>query len=70
VFPSLYEGFGLPLLEAMQLGVPTLCSTGGSLPEIAGGASLEVDPYDVREIARGLEKMDADSELRSALGVE
>jgi glycosyltransferase involved in cell wall biosynthesis len=68
VFPSLYEGFGLPLLEAMQLGVPTLCSAGGSLPEIAGGASVEVDPYDVREIARGLEKLDADSDLRTSLG--
>jgi glycosyltransferase involved in cell wall biosynthesis len=67
VFPSLYEGFGLPLLEAMQLGVPTLCSTGGSLPEIAGGASVEVDPYDVREIARGLEKLDADEGLRNSL---
>lgn len=67
VFPSLYEGFGLPLLEAMQLGVPTLCSSEGSLPEIAGNASLSVDPYDVAKIARGLEQLDADGDLRNEL---
>ncbi|WP_244911957.1 glycosyltransferase family 4 protein [Burkholderia aenigmatica] len=67
VFPSLYEGFGLPLLEAMQLGVPTLCSSEGSLPEIAGDASVMVDPYNVTEISRNLERLDRDSDLRSAL---
>lgn len=67
VFPSLYEGFGLPVLEAMQLGVPTLCSTEGSLPEIAAHASVAVDPYDVTEIARGLERLDSDAALRDAL---
>lgn len=73
VFPSLYEGFGLPLLEAMQLGVPTLCSGEGSLPEISGGASMIVDPYDVSKMARALERMDSDAELRAglvALGLE
>lgn len=72
-FPSLYEGFGLPVLEAMQLGTPTLCSTGGSLPEIAGGASVMVDPYDVSSIAQGLQKLEADGELRlhlSKSGIE
>ncbi|MBC8739238.1 glycosyltransferase [Paraburkholderia sp. UCT31] len=63
VFPSLYEGFGLPVLEAMQLGVPTLCSTEGSLPEVAGNASLNVDPYDVAAIARGLQILDQDCEV-------
>ncbi|WP_063900214.1 glycosyltransferase family 4 protein [Burkholderia pseudomultivorans] len=67
VFPSLYEGFGLPLLEAMQLGVPTLCSSEGSLPEIAGDASVVVDPYDVTSIARGMEKLDSDERLRERL---
>lgn len=67
VFPSLYEGFGLPLLEAMQMGIPTLCSSEGSLPEIAADASLVVDPYDVAKIARGLERLDADSGLRGDL---
>ncbi|WP_430233589.1 glycosyltransferase family 4 protein [Paraburkholderia tropica] len=67
VFPSLYEGFGLPLLEAMQVGVPTLCSSEGSLPEVAADASLAVDPYDVAKIARGLERLDADADLRHGL---
>ncbi|PYE16591.1 glycosyltransferase involved in cell wall biosynthesis [Paraburkholderia silvatlantica] len=67
VFPSLYEGFGLPVLEAMQLGTPTLCSTGGSLPEIAGNASVMVDPYDVRSIAQGLQQLDSDDALRRRL---
>jgi glycosyltransferase involved in cell wall biosynthesis len=67
VFPSLYEGFGLPVLEAMQLGVPTLCSTEGSLPEIAGNASLIVNPYDTAEIARALERLDTDAGLRAHL---
>lgn len=67
VFPSLYEGFGLPILEAMQLGTPTLCSTGGSLPEIAGDASLIVDPYDVSSIARALRALDQDADLRQQL---
>jgi glycosyltransferase involved in cell wall biosynthesis len=67
VFPSLYEGFGLPVLEAMQLGTPTLCSNGGALPEIAADASLCVDPYDVAGIARGLIALDQDSDLRRQL---
>ncbi|CAE6869667.1 D-inositol 3-phosphate glycosyltransferase [Paraburkholderia aspalathi] len=69
VFPSLYEGFGLPVLEAMQLGVPTLCSTEGSLPEVAGHASINVDPYDVAAIARGLRILDQDYEVRRQLAL-
>ncbi|KWC77574.1 glycosyltransferase family 4 protein [Burkholderia cepacia] len=68
VFPSLYEGFGLPVLEAMQLGVPTLTSSEGSLPEISGGASLTVDPYDISSIAKGLFRLDQDAAIRSELG--
>ncbi len=67
VFPSLYEGFGLPVLEAMQLGTPTLCSTGGALPEIAADASLCVDPYDVASMAGGLRMLDQDRDLRRQL---
>ncbi len=53
-FPSLYEGFGLPVLEAMQLGTPVLTTREGSLAEIAGDAALFVDAYNVESIAQGL----------------
>ena len=52
--PSLYEGFGLPLLEAMRLGCPVLCSNAGSLPEVAGEAALYFDPRDEVELAQRL----------------
>ncbi|MGA0602289.1 glycosyltransferase family 4 protein [Caulobacter sp. KR2-114] len=67
LFPSLYEGFGLPVLESMQLGTPVLASTGGALPEIAGDAALLVDPYDVDAITQGLRTLDADADLRTEL---
>src|SRR6516165_10556763 len=54
VFPSLYEGFGLPVLEAMTLGTPVVTSRESSLPEIAGDATLLVDPYDADDIARAI----------------
>lgn len=66
-FPSLYEGFGLPVLEAMQLGVPVMTSRVSSLPEVAGDAALYVDPYNVADIAAGLRKLDSDAELRARL---
>lgn len=67
VFPSLYEGFGLPVLEAMSLGTPTLTSTEGSLPEVAGDAAVSVNPYDPGAIADGLRWLDGDAELRAEL---
>jgi glycosyltransferase involved in cell wall biosynthesis len=67
LFPSLYEGFGLPVLEAMQLGTPVLTSTAGSLPEIAGDAALLVDPYDVDAIRHGIQTLDSDVALREEL---
>ena len=67
LFPSLYEGFGLPVLEAMQLGTPVLTSTAGSLPEVAGDAALMVDPYDVDAIRRGIVALDSDADLRNDL---
>ncbi|HTJ63327.1 MAG TPA: glycosyltransferase family 1 protein [Alphaproteobacteria bacterium] len=66
-FPSLYEGFGLPVVEAMKLGTPVLTSTGGSMPEVAGDAALLVDPYNVAEIAEGIRALDSNAELRDQL---
>jgi alpha-1,3-rhamnosyl/mannosyltransferase len=68
-FPSIYEGFGLPLLEALRSGVPALTANRSSLPEIAGDAALLVDPEDVDAIAAGLERLLTDEAWR-ALAVE
>jgi len=67
VFPSLYEGFGLPPLEAMSLGCPVLCSNASSLPEIAGDAALYFDPRDPDDLAAKLLRITQASELRSHL---
>lgn len=67
LFPSLYEGFGLPVLESMLLGTAVLTSTAGSLPEVAGDAALLVDPYDANAISAGIRRLDADEALRADL---
>ncbi len=67
LFPSLYEGFGLPVLEAMQLGTPVITSNAASLPEVAGDACVMVDPYETREIARAIAMVDGDEALRDEL---
>ena len=56
VYPSLYEGFGLPILEAMACGIPVVTSRGGATEEIAGGAAVLVDPHDPSSIAAGIEE--------------
>ncbi|HWE12916.1 MAG TPA: glycosyltransferase family 1 protein [Solirubrobacteraceae bacterium] len=68
VMPSLHEGFGLPLLEAMGRGLPVACSNVSALPEVAGEAALYFDPMDVHQIARALIKLLGDSALRHRLG--
>lgn len=65
--PSLYEGFGLPLVEAMSFGVPVLTSSCSSLPEVAGDAGMLVDPYNTNSIATGLLQMLKDDEFRNEL---
>src|SRR5438105_1238021 len=66
-FPSLYEGFGLPLLDALAWGVPALIGNRGALPELAAGAALEVDAEDAIGIAAGLERLLDDKSLRRRL---
>lgn len=67
VFPSIYEGFGLPIIESQSVGVPVLTSNVSCMPEVAGGAALLVDPFDVDEIAAGLEEIMLDEGLRGEL---
>lgn len=67
LFPSLYEGFGLPVLEAMLLGTPVITSNVSSLPEIAGGAASLVDPTDVDDIVQAIRGFDCDADLRAEL---
>ena len=67
VFPSLYEGFGLPPLEAMACGTPVVTSNVSSLPEVAGDAALLVDPYNVEAIADAIRQALGDPALRSGM---
>lgn len=67
LFPSIYEGFGLPVLEAMLLGTPVISSNVSSIPEVAGQAALLVDPFDTQALSRAIRTIDADADLRAEL---
>jgi glycosyltransferase involved in cell wall biosynthesis len=70
VYPSYFEGFGLPPLEAMKCGAPVIVGNQTSLPEVVGDAGVTVDPFDVRSIAEAIEKLIKDSALRRELSVK
>lgn len=67
VFPTLWEGFGIPVLEAMACGTPVITSNCSSLPEVTGDAGIVVDPYNCEEIAEAMKAIANDSDLRSRL---
>ena len=67
VYPSFYEGFGLPILEAMACGCPVICSNCSSLPEVAGEAAMLIDPQDPETLANSLDRVLHDSSLRERL---
>ena len=67
LYPSLLEGFGLPVLEAFRCGCPILTSNNSSIPEVAGDAAYLVDPYDTDQIAEGIVKLATDPVLRQTL---
>jgi glycosyltransferase involved in cell wall biosynthesis len=70
VYPSYFEGFGLPPLEAMKCGAPVIVGNRTSLPEVVGDAALSVDPFDVDAIATAIKKLINDSALRKELSVK
>ena len=67
VYPSVYEGFGLPVLEAMTRGVPVVASNTSSLPEVTGDAAIGVNPRSVRELAAAIESLCTDVDLAERL---
>ena len=70
IYPSYFEGFGLPPLEAMKCGVPVIVGDRTSLPEVVGDAAVLVDPFDVDALAAAIEKVISDSDLRTELGLK
>lgn len=69
IYPSLYEGFGIPILEAMAAGAPVICSNTTSMPEVGGEAVLYIDPVDANSIAEQMMKVNRDDDLRSKLSL-
>jgi glycosyltransferase involved in cell wall biosynthesis len=70
VYPSYFEGFGLPPLEAMKCGTPVIAGNRTSLPEVVGDAGILVDPFDVNAIAAAIERLVDDPDLRQQLSVK
>jgi glycosyltransferase involved in cell wall biosynthesis len=68
VFPSFYEGFGLPVIEAMACGRPVACSDGSAVSEVADGAAILFDPHSTTEMTRAMLDLARDSELRARMG--
>lgn len=67
LFPSLYEGFGMPVLDAMEAGLPVVATRAGATPEIAGEAAVLVDPGDAEGFADAVERVPTDEALRATL---
>jgi len=67
IYPSLVEGFGLPLLEAMSYSCPIIASNQSAIPEVVGNAGILIDPYNANEIAGAMQKLLSDRPLRSEL---
>ena len=70
IIPSLYEGFGIPVLEAMRVGTPVLTSNLTAMPEVAGGAALLVDPHNIDDITVAMSRLLRENELRQNLIVK
>jgi len=70
VYPSYFEGFGLPPLEAMKCGAPVIVGNQTSLPEVVGDAGVQFDPFDVDDMAAKIEEVISDSNLRADLRVK
>lgn len=67
IFPSFYEGFGLPVLEAMSFGIPVICSNSSSLPEVAGNAAILVDPLNIKSISLAIDKVFSIEKIRQEM---
>jgi glycosyltransferase involved in cell wall biosynthesis len=67
VFPSLYEGFGMPVIEGMAAGKPVAASREASIPEVAGDAALYFDPYDVDDMCEAIHEITSNEDLRRSL---